>query len=242
MAAHQGWSARGAGAVVPTCRRGFRWRWSNGTSAVDRQTASENPAWPWTRPTMMVFEHYSHSWGRCHAISSPLVGLPGESPISILFETLTDGSSGAFIASLPGDIVLAAPLPKPPKQLVQTHSRFMSSYVGALANTSWPHDVGCLAGFRVGSKSVGCKSWVLAISAIIPLLPSSGRFGASLILGLCVSVVGVWVMIFFFFSGYDLQGYNIVKKLCYINMNIVVVKKNKLRLHTVNSAKEKNIR
>lgn len=187
----------------------------------------------------MVFEHYSHSWGRCHAISSPLVGLPGESPISILFETLTDGSSGAFVASLPGDIVLAAPLPKPPKQLVQTHSRFMSSYVGALANTSWPHDVGCLAGFRVGSKSVGCKSWVLAISAIIPLLPSSGRFGASLILGLCVSVVGVWVMIFFFFSGYDLQGCNIVKKLCYINMNIVVVKKNKLRLHTVNSAKEK---
>lgn len=82
----------------------------------------------------------------------------------------------------------------------------------------------------------------MAISAIIPLLPSSGRFGASLILDLCVSVVGVWVMIFFFFSGYDLQGYNIVKKLCYINMNIVVVKKNKLRLHTVNSAKEKNIR
>uniref|UniRef100_A0A0E0EPG0 Uncharacterized protein n=1 Tax=Oryza meridionalis TaxID=40149 RepID=A0A0E0EPG0_9ORYZ len=32
------WTAWGAGAVVPTRRRRFRWRWSNGTSVVDRQT------------------------------------------------------------------------------------------------------------------------------------------------------------------------------------------------------------
>uniref|UniRef100_A0A0E0BFM5 Uncharacterized protein n=1 Tax=Oryza glumipatula TaxID=40148 RepID=A0A0E0BFM5_9ORYZ len=35
---------------------------------------------------------------------------------------------------------------------------------------------------------------------------SGGRSGASLLLGLCVGDVGVWVVVFFLFPGYDPLG------------------------------------
>uniref|UniRef100_A0A0E0NC15 Uncharacterized protein n=1 Tax=Oryza rufipogon TaxID=4529 RepID=A0A0E0NC15_ORYRU len=36
---------------------------------------------------------------------------------------------------------------------------------------------------------------------------SGGRFGASLLLDLCVGVAGVWVVVYFFsFPGYDFPG------------------------------------
>lgn len=66
---------------------------------------------------------------------TPLVGLPSESPIKIL-ETTTDGDNGAFVVSFCGDAVYTMPLPKPPKQLVQTRSTVTFSCIDALVYTS----------------------------------------------------------------------------------------------------------
>lgn len=53
----------------------------------------------------------------------PLVGLPGENPLLVLFETLTDSGGQSFVAPFPGDVILAIILSKPPKHIVQAHSR-----------------------------------------------------------------------------------------------------------------------
>nr|BAC84364.1 hypothetical protein [Oryza sativa Japonica Group] len=51
------------------------------------------------------FQSITPFFGHCRAIPCPLVRLPGEKPVSVLFETLTDSGGGAFVIYLLGGVV-----------------------------------------------------------------------------------------------------------------------------------------
>lgn len=134
--------------------------------------------------------------------------------------TSTECGGGALVASLPRDVVLVAPLPKPPKQLVQTCFKFISSYFGPslckLAISEglegercsvllshplflYPKDVD-RAGFRVG-----CKSWDLgdlSCSSYVGLAAAGSVLAFSWVYVLCCRYVDGCI----FFYDYSFSG------------------------------------
>jgi hypothetical protein len=104
--AHEGWPAGGAGAVVPHVGRGWTVVEHRGASRglaggerrVKTQPSLGRAGNDDARSVIPLLRALS-----CRLI--PRVWTLGESPVSVLFETLTDDGGSVFVASLLGDVV-----------------------------------------------------------------------------------------------------------------------------------------